>query len=78
MAYVLGWFVVVTPFLVLPAVWTTFRKAGFHPGLSVLILFPVVNVFVSYYVAFSKWPSRPFETNPVEGNHGNLSGGMTS
>ena len=64
MAYVIGWFVVITPFLLIPASWMIFKKAGFHPGLSVLALFPVVNVFVVYYVALSKWPARPFEFSP--------------
>ncbi len=77
MAYVIGWFVVITPFLVLPASWTIFRKAGFHPGLSVLTLFPVINAFILYYLAFSKWSSRPFEAEPVQGNGENLSGGIT-
>jgi hypothetical protein len=68
MAYVIVWFVVITPFLVIPASWSIFRKAGFHPGLSVLTLFPVINVFVLYHIAFSNWPSRPFETGPVQEN----------
>ncbi|MGH9606247.1 MAG: hypothetical protein ACRD3N_11180 [Terracidiphilus sp.] len=56
------WLVFVTPFLVLPASWTIFRKAGFHPGWGVFTLVPVINIFVLYHVAFSKWPDRPFES----------------
>jgi hypothetical protein len=65
MIFVIGlWFVFVSPFLLLPASWTIFRKAGFHPSLSVFTLFPLINLFILYYIAFSKWPGRPFESGP--------------
>jgi hypothetical protein len=60
--YVIGWFVVMTPLLLVPASWKIFRKAGFHPGLSIFMLFPVINIFVLYYLALSNWPDRPFES----------------
>jgi hypothetical protein len=63
MAYVTGWLVVITLFLVIPASWAIFRKAGFHPGLSVLTLFPLINVFVLYYVALSN--GRPVLLNLI-------------
>ena len=56
MIYVIGWLVIVTPFLVLSASWAIFKKAGFHPGLSIFTQFPVVNVILLYFVAFTKWP----------------------
>ena len=62
MTYVIGWFVLVTPFLLIPASWMIFKKAGFHPGLSVLVLVSLINVLVLYHVAFSKWPDRSFES----------------
>ncbi|MCX6134391.1 MAG: hypothetical protein NTU47_11315 [Ignavibacteriales bacterium] len=37
--------------------WRIAGKAGFHPGLSLLVLIPVV-IFVMLYVAvFVEWPS---------------------
>jgi hypothetical protein len=42
--------------------WMIFKKAGFHPGLSVLIGVPLVNLVILYWIAFSKWPARPFES----------------
>jgi hypothetical protein len=77
MAYVTGWLVVITLFLVIPASWAIFRKAGFHPGLSVLTLFPLINVFVLYYVALSEWPPCPFESDPVREDQGNPLGRIT-
>jgi len=54
---ILGIFIaIVTPY------WKIFKKAGFHPGLSLTILIPLVNIIVLYYVAFSKWPARAFES----------------
>ena len=41
--------VIIVPF------WFIFSKAGFSKWLSVLMIVPLVNVIVLYYVAFSKW-----------------------
>jgi len=57
------WFVIATPLLVIPAWWVIFKKAGFHPGLSIFLFFPLLNVFLLYFIAFSKWAPRPFESN---------------
>jgi hypothetical protein len=48
---VLG-FLVVTPF------WQIFKKAGFSPLLSLLMLFPPASLFTLYYVAFARWPRQ--------------------
>jgi len=49
--------ILVTPF------WMIFKKAGFHPGLSLLIMVPVANFVLLYVVAFSEWktpsPQKP-------------------
>ncbi len=37
--------------------WRIFRKAGFPPALSLLILLPLVDVAMMYYIAFAEWPS---------------------
>lgn len=44
---------------VLPPFWMIFKKAGFPPMLSVLILVPVVNLIAIYVVGFSPWKSSP-------------------
>lgn len=46
---------IVSPLMILPY-WYIFKKAGFTPMLSVLMIFPPpINLLVVYYVAFSPW-----------------------
>lgn len=35
--------------------WQIFKRAGFAPALSILVLVPLVGLIVLYYVAFSDW-----------------------
>jgi hypothetical protein len=58
---ILGAFVVV-PF------WKIFDKAGFPPALSLLMVIPVVNVILVYYLAFTKWP-RQAASGGSQGDH---------
>jgi hypothetical protein len=37
--------------------WRIFGKAGFSPALSLLMVIPVVNICMLYFLAFSDWPS---------------------
>jgi ATP-dependent Zn protease len=39
--------------------WVIFKKAGFPPALSILMLVPLVNLIALYLVAFSEWKSSP-------------------
>ena len=43
-------------FLLIPY-WRIFEKAGFSPALSLLMLIPIVNIAMIYYLAFAEWPS---------------------
>jgi hypothetical protein len=45
-------FVVIIPF------WRIFKKAGFSPWLSLLMLIPIANLFALYYLAFARWPEN--------------------
>jgi len=45
--------------VVLPPFWVIFRKAGFQPILSVLMMVPLVNLAMLYFVAFSEWKASP-------------------
>lgn len=42
--------VIIVPF------WFIFSKAGFSKWLSFLMLLPLVNLILLYYLAFSRWP----------------------
>jgi hypothetical protein len=44
--------IVVIPF------WKIFTKAGKSGWLSILMLVPLINLVILYYLAFSKWSSR--------------------
>ena len=36
--------------------WFIFTKAGYSKWLSLLMLVPIVNVIMLYFLAFSTWP----------------------
>lgn len=42
--------------IVLPF-WFIFSKAGYSKWLSFLMVVPLVNVILLYFLALSKWPS---------------------
>jgi hypothetical protein len=37
--------------------WFIFRKAGFHPALSLLMMVPLAGIIMRFFLAFSDWPS---------------------
>jgi hypothetical protein len=37
--------------------WFIFRKAGFHPALSLLMIIPFAGVIMRFFLAFADWPS---------------------
>ncbi|MDZ7803123.1 hypothetical protein [Thiohalophilus sp.] len=43
--------VIILPF------WFIFSKAGYSKWLSLLMVVPVVNIILLYFLAFSDWPS---------------------
>ena len=49
--------VIIVPF------WFIFSKAGYSKWLSLLMVVPLVNVILLYFLAFSKWPSSPEKSN---------------
>ena len=53
---VVGWVAVWLVVLVVPF-WSIFRKAGFAPALSLLMIVPLVNLIMLFWVAFSEWPA---------------------
>lgn len=42
--------------LIIVPFWTIFRKAGYSPWLGVLMIVPMVNLGMLYFLAFSDWP----------------------
>ena len=37
--------------------WMIFKKAGFHPAMSLLMLVPLVNCVMIFVLAFAPWPA---------------------
>ena len=57
-------FFVTGPVIVVPY-WQILKKAGFPPALSVLIMVPLVNLILLYYVAFSDWKPGAGSVTPI-------------
>jgi hypothetical protein len=57
-------FCIFLPIVIVPY-WQIFKKAGFAPALSILILFPLINLIVLYYVAFSNWKTGADSVNSI-------------
>ena len=49
------------PLLIVPY-WQILKKARFPPVLSLLIVVPLCNLLLLYYVAFTKWKTESQET----------------
>jgi hypothetical protein len=43
-------------FVVVPY-WFIFRKAGFHPALSILMMIPFAGIVMRFFLAFTEWPT---------------------
>ena len=56
------WMLVITAAVILPF-WFIFAKAGYSKWLSLLMVVPLVNVILLYFLAFTKWPG-PGNSNP--------------
>lgn len=48
-----AWAIVIVP------MWQIFKKAGFTPALSLLMIIPLVNLIMLYVLAFSRWKVVP-------------------
>ena len=42
--------------LIIVPFWFIFRKAGYSQWLSVLMIVPIINLGMLYFLAFSDWP----------------------
>jgi hypothetical protein len=50
-------FVLVSVLVGIVPYWKIFEKAGFTPALSLLMLVPLVNIVVLFFLAFADWPA---------------------
>ncbi len=62
---------IIVVFVMIPVVlipyWMIFKKAGFSPWLSLLMIIPLVSLIVLYVIAFAQWRVAPV-SNPSQTN----------
>jgi hypothetical protein len=56
----------VTVFLVILPLWRICKKAGFHGALSLLMLVPLGNICLLFFLAFAEWPALKNEKQRQE------------
>lgn len=49
------WMLVVAVVVVVPA-WRICQRTGYPGWMGLLVLIPLVNLFLLYFIAFSEWP----------------------
>ncbi|HTW44271.1 MAG TPA: hypothetical protein VMD58_01895 [Acidobacteriaceae bacterium] len=52
-------FILTIAVLVIIPYWMIWKKAGFSPWLSLLMLIPLINFIMLYVLAFSQWRVVP-------------------
>jgi hypothetical protein len=50
------WMLVIGIIVVIPA-WRLCQRMGYPGPMGILILIPIVNLFLLYFLAFSPWPA---------------------
>jgi len=51
------WMLVFAIVAIIPA-WRICQRIGYPGALGVLIVIPLVNLFLLYFLAFSEWPAN--------------------
>jgi len=50
------WFLIASLIILVPF-WKIFQKAGFSGALAILMLVPIANVIMIFFLGFAEWPS---------------------
>lgn len=59
MAFVMPFFFLIFAAVVIIPMWFIWKKAGFSPWLSLLMVFPLINLIMLYVLAFTEWKVVP-------------------
>lgn len=51
-----SWMMLVASLLVIVPMWRICAKAGYSGWLSLLLLVPIANLLLLYFLGFSEWP----------------------
>ena len=57
--FVILFILLVVPLVVIWPAMRICRRAGFSQWLGLLIVIPLANIFLLWFVAFSPWPAVP-------------------
>jgi hypothetical protein len=57
-----GWIIVAV--IAIVPFWRICARLGYSPWLSLLILVPIANVVLLYFLAFANWPMHKGGTGP--------------
>jgi hypothetical protein len=49
--------VLILSLIVLVPFWKIFQKAGFGGALAILMLVPIANIIMIFFLGFAEWPS---------------------
>ena len=50
------WYLIVSLIILVPF-WKIFQKAGFSGALAILMLVPIANIIMIFFLAFAEWPA---------------------
>ena len=59
------WFIIVALIMIIPF-WKIFQKAGFNGALAILMLVPIVNLVMIFFLAFADWPALRRTQSPQQ------------
>jgi hypothetical protein len=54
-----GLFALIGSLLIVVPYWLIFKKAGFSPYLALLMIVPLINLVMLYFLAFAQWNVVP-------------------
>jgi len=57
------WMLLIAIVVVIPA-WRICQRTGYSGWLGILILIPVLNLVLLYFLAFADWPAEKDRNNP--------------
>ncbi len=55
--WLIPFLIVVWYFLIVLPFTKIYKKAGYSPWMGILMIVPLLNVLMLYFLAFSNWPS---------------------
>jgi len=58
--------IVVSVLITVIPFWKICSKAGFSGALALLMLVPIANIILPFYIAFAEWPALKAQARPTQ------------